>query len=186
GQTSRFLKSGKHDEAFYAHLWETISQGQVWRGRVTNKNKAGKLYTEDETITPVRNSQGAIMNYVAVKRDVTVELQLEEQYLQAQKMEAVGRLTGGIAHDFNNLLTAINGFAELTQFRMAADDPLQELVAKISHSGERAADLVRQLLTFSRKQILEPKVLNVNTVVTNTSSMLRRIIGEHIKLETKL
>jgi signal transduction histidine kinase/DNA-binding response OmpR family regulator len=111
---------------------------------------------------------------------------LEEQYHQAQKMEAVGQLTAGIAHDFNNLLTAINGFAELTQFELSPDDPLQKSLSKILDSGRRAADLVRQLLAFSRKQILEPKVLDLNQVVAETDMMLQRIIGEHIELKTSL
>jgi len=109
---------------------------------------------------------------------------LEEQYRQAQKMEAVGRLTAGIAHDFNNLLTAINGFAELTRHELLPDDPLHEMVEKILHSGRRAADLVRQLLAFSRKQIIEPQVLDLNAVVADMEKMLRRIIGEDIELRT--
>jgi CheY-like chemotaxis protein len=98
----------------------------------------------------------------------------------------VGRLTGGIAHDFNNLLTAINGFAELMQLRLAPDDPQQEMIGSIFRSGQRAADLVRQLLAFSRKQIIEPKVLNLNAVVADMDKMLRRIIGEDIHLKTRL
>ncbi|GAB4546054.1 MAG: hypothetical protein Kow0063_40310 [Anaerolineae bacterium] len=111
---------------------------------------------------------------------------LEERYRQAQKMEAVGRLTAGIAHDFNNLLTAINGFAELARLQLLPDDPLHEMVEKILHSGRRAADLVRQLLAFSRKQIIEPQVLDLNAVVANMDKMLRRVIGEDIELETRL
>ncbi|MFQ5614405.1 MAG: GAF domain-containing protein, partial [Anaerolineae bacterium] len=108
---------------------------------------------------------------------------LEEQYHQAQKMESVGRLAAGIAHDFNNLLTAINGFAALLQRELQPDDPRQESVSKILGSGQRAADLVRQLLAFSRKQVIEPKVLNLKTVVADMDKLLRRIIGEDIALE---
>jgi nitrogen-specific signal transduction histidine kinase/CheY-like chemotaxis protein len=118
--------------------------------------------------------------------DITEQLKLEEQLRQAQKMEAIGQLTAGIAHDFNNLLTAINGFAELMQLEMRADDPLRDSVNKILSSGRRAGDLVRQLLAFSRKQIFEPQVLNLNYVVTGMEKMLRRVIGEHIHMETVL
>ena len=111
---------------------------------------------------------------------------LEEQYHQAQKMESLGRLTGGVAHDFNNLLTAINGFAELLQMRLPPDDPQQPMVSSILHSGQRAADLVRQLLAFSRKQIIEPEILDLNAVVANMDKMLRRVIGEDIQLKTVL
>ncbi len=112
--------------------------------------------------------------------------QLEEQYYQAQKMEAVGRLTAGVAHDFNNLLTAINGFAELIQAQLRPDDPVQEMVAAVLRSGQRAAGLVRQLLAFSRKQIIQPQVLNLNTIVAELDKMLQRIIGEDIHLKTVL
>jgi CheY-like chemotaxis protein len=101
-------------------------------------------------------------------------------------MEAIGRLTAGIAHDFNNLLTAINGFAELLQVELLPDDPLREMTDKILHSGRHAADLVRQLLIFSRKQIIEPRVLGLNTVVAEMNKMLQRIIGEDIELNPLL
>lgn len=186
GRNPRLLSSGKQDKAFYEKLWATIQAGQVWHGRFVNRKKDGALYTSDATITPVRNGSDRIVNYVQVSRDVTHELQLEEQYRQSQKMEALGRLTGGIAHDFNNLLTAINGFAELLQTQLLADDPRRDLAIKILHSGRRAAALVRQLLTFSRHQVIEPKVLDLNVVVANMETMLRRVIGEDVELETRL
>jgi signal transduction histidine kinase len=111
---------------------------------------------------------------------------LEEQYHQAQKMEAIGRLTGGIAHDFNNQLTAIMGYAELIQYRMPADDPLRGMVDSIMRSGQHAADLIGQLLAFSRKQIIEPKVLDVNRIVTEMGKMLQPIIGENTQSTIKL
>lgn len=186
GQNSRFLKSGKHNEAFYQEMWATISAGEVWRGRIVNRRKDGRLYTEDETITPVRDENGLIVNYVGVKRDVTHEQQLEEQYRQAQKMEAVGRLTAGVAHDFNNLLTVINGFTALLKTELPPDSPQQESLDKIIESGRRAANLTRQLLTFSRKQHIEPKVIYLNMMVTEMNKMLHRLIGEDIALETNL
>jgi PAS domain S-box-containing protein len=183
GQDANILASGKHDAAFYRDLWATISAGRVWHGRFINRKIDGSLYTEDATITPVRGENGAIVSYVSVQRDVTRELQLEEQYRQAQKMELVGRLTAGIAHDFNNLLTAINGFAELARSKSAPGDPLAESLDKILSSGWRAADLVRQLMAFSRKQVVEPQVLSLNEVVANMDKMLRRVIGEDIALK---
>jgi two-component system cell cycle sensor histidine kinase/response regulator CckA len=146
---------------------------------------------KDETVLPVEITarhftwQGRGVHIAAI-RDITERLRLEDQLRQAQKMEAIGRLTAGIAHDFNNLLTAINGFAELMQFEVAPEDPLSELVEKVLTSGRRAAGLVRQLLAFSRKQILEPRVLNLNNVVSNLGKMLHRIIGEHIEIQTVL
>lgn len=112
--------------------------------------------------------------------------QLQEQYHQLQKMEMVGQLAAGIAHDFNNLLTAINGFAALLQDELPADDSRHELAGKILHSGQRAADLVWQLLAFSRKQIISPQKLNLNKHVMAMQNILERTIGENISLETLL
>lgn len=180
------ILGGEQKSDVYREIRATIGAGEVWRGRLTNRKKGGSLYIEDTTITPVRDQAGLITNYVAVKRDVTRELQLEEQYHQAQKLEAVGQLTGGIAHDFNNLLTAIIGFAELAYLQYPAGDPKQELLDKVLHSSQRAADLVRQLLVFSRKQVVESKVLNLNESITELNKLLERVIGEDIELKTRL
>jgi len=115
-------------------------------------------------------------------RDVTEARQLEEQLRQSQKMEAVGRLSGGIAHDFNNLLTVINGFSEMILKDLAEDDPLRLPLSAIRNAGDRAAELTAQLLAFSRKAIIEPKILDLNEVIGSTSQMLRRLIGEDIVL----
>ncbi len=186
GRKPSLVKSGKQGATFYQDLWTTISSGQVWQGRFANKKKDGTLYTDEATITPVLDKNGSIINYVGIQRDVTRELQLEEQYRHAQKMEAVGHLTAGIAHDFNNLLTAINGFAELIRRQLKPDDSLQEFVDTILTSGRRAVDLVQQLLVFSHKQVTELQVLDLNTNVANIDKMLRRIIGENIELKTNL
>ncbi|MBN1992216.1 MAG: PAS domain S-box protein [Anaerolineae bacterium] len=183
GQHSRILKSGQHDDAFYREMWAVISGGAVWQGRIVNKRKDGSFYTDEVTITPVRNESGEIVNYVSVQRDVSRELELEEQVRRSQRMEAVGQLTAGIAHDFNNLLTAINGFAELLQYRLPVDSPSYDMAGKILHSGQHAADLVSQLLAFSRKQLIQPKVLSLNEVVMDiVDKMLKRVIGETIEL----
>ena len=110
----------------------------------------------------------------------------EEQLRQAQKMEAIGRLAGGIAHDFNNLLTAIMGYSELLLKKFEEEDPRRRYAIEIHQGGERAARLTGQLLAFSRKQVLQPRVLDLNTIVTNLDLMLHRLLGEHIKLETAL
>ncbi|HSV95645.1 MAG TPA: response regulator [Spirochaetota bacterium] len=118
--------------------------------------------------------------------DETHRKRLEQQFLQAQKMEAVGRLAGGIAHDFNNLLTVINGYSEFILSQVPAGNPFIREIEEINRAGERAAHLTRQLLAFSRKQVMRPRVVDLNTIVTNIESMLRRLIGEHIELKSRL
>src|SRR5262249_27825498 len=104
------------------------------------------------------------------------------QLLQAQKMESVGRLAGGVAHDFNNLLTVINGYSDMILTGMRPEDPLRDRLGEIRHAGERAADLTRQLLVFSRNQVVQPRVINLNTSVTESAGLLGRLIGEDIHL----
>ncbi len=118
---------------------------------------------------------------VAIGRNITQYRQLEAQFLQAQKMEAIGVLAGGVAHDFNNLLNVINGYSELILDQLAAENPIRKDIERIRDAGKRAADLTSQLLAFGRKQILQPELLDVNHVIVQMSSMLRRLIGEDIE-----
>ena len=186
GRKPSILRSGKHDDVLYGELWKTILGGQVWDGELTNMRKDGQLYLEAQTITPVRNARGKISHFVSVKRDVSQRRRFEEERRQSQKMEAVGRLAGGVAHDFNNILGVIMGYGEIVKRRMPAADPLQGKVAEILKAAASAADLTRQLLAFSRKQILQPRVLDLNLVVADMDKMLRRLIGEDIELKTSL
>jgi PAS domain S-box-containing protein len=119
-----------------------------------------------------------------VFRDVTERKRLEQQLLQSQRMDAVGRLAGGVAHDFNNLLTVINGYCDFALQQIAASDPLRHDIEEIHRAGERAAELTRQLLAFSRRQVLQPKVVDLNAAVAGMGKMLERLIGEHIELAT--
>ncbi len=185
GHNPRLLKSGYQPPEFYDQMWATIKNGRVWHGRFINQKKDGAYYTEDATITPVTDSSGQIVNFVAVKRDISIELQREAQYQQAQKMEAIGRLAGGVAHDFNNLLTVITGYAEISLLNQTdANDPLQKNLKEIVKASERAANLTRQLLAFSRKQVIQPVLLNLNDSISDISKMLQRLIGEDIELVT--
>jgi nitrogen-specific signal transduction histidine kinase len=127
-----------------------------------------------------------VTHYVSIQRDVTRLKLLEAQFLQMQKMEAVGRLAGGVAHDFNNLLTVIKGYAELLLSNLNEQDRLRYDVEQIEKAGEQAASLTRQLLIFSRQEVIQPKLLNLNSIVVDTGKMLRRVIGEDIRLVTAL
>jgi two-component system cell cycle sensor histidine kinase/response regulator CckA len=185
GHSPRFLSSGKHDHAFYKKLWQEITTGNTWQGEIVNRRKDGTLYTEEMTITPVHASGGEITHFVAIKQDVTKRKLLEDQFRQSQKMEAVGRLAGGVAHDFNNALAVITSYAELLQMKMPPDEPLRKHVQQVLKASDRAASLTRQLLAFSRKQTIEPSVLDLNSIVTEVDKMLRRLIGEDIELSFK-
>ncbi|HEY8239847.1 MAG TPA: PAS domain S-box protein, partial [Kiritimatiellia bacterium] len=186
GASTRVLKSGRHDKAFYERLWSALAKGEVWSGQFTNKRKDGSLYDAFQTISPIRDATGRIINYVSVSRDITREMELEAQFIQAQKMEGIGRLAGGIAHDFNNLLTAILGNSKLIREEVGKDNPIQAELDEIIQAGERAAKLTKQLLAFARKQIVQLRPLQVNNVVAEMSKFLRRTLGEHIKVELQL
>jgi signal transduction histidine kinase/ActR/RegA family two-component response regulator len=170
-------------------LWKTVTSGKEWRGEFHNKKKNGELYWESASISPIRNSEGAITHFLGVKEDITDRKQaekemgtLQEQLRQSQKMEAIGRLAGGVAHDFNNLLTVIKGYSQLSLPEITDGNPLRGNIEEIRKAADRAADLTRQLLAFSRRQIMEMKVLDLNTILQNLEKMLRRLIGEDIEL----
>ena len=135
-------------------------------------------------VEPLRDSDGQVSGAICMSLDITDRKQLEEQLRQAQKMEAVGRLAGGIAHDFNNLLMVIQGYGDLLVERLPTGDPLRRNAEQIQMASQRATSLTRQLLAFSRKQMLAPKILNIQTVVADMEKILRRLIGEDIQLET--
>ena len=173
---------------------------ELYRGSMeadanTRRVLAGETFTAVITLgdvvvetwySPVRNQQAAVIGAIGVSLDVTTRRRLEEQYLQSQKMEAVGQLAAGVAHDFNNLLTAIGGYTELVLLTLRADDARREDLQEVAKASQRAAALTRHLLAFSRRQALQPTVLDVNATVADIQKLLRRTIPESIDLQLEL
>jgi PAS domain S-box-containing protein len=186
GQTPAILKSGTHDRNFYESIWSTIKGGNVWRGHFVNRKKNGTLYNETATISPIRDEAGNVLNYVMVGRDITSEVTLQKQLLQAQKMEAIGTLAGGIAHDFNNLLQAILGYADLLLMRKAQDDPDRHRIEIIHRAARDGADLVSRILTFSRKGEAKTRPIDLNREIRRAEKLLQRTVSKMIEIKLEL
>lgn len=184
GRTSRELNfwGNLEDRARFVETLKT--QGSVRDLEITFRTKSGEIRAavDSAELIDVAGQECAI----AIFRDITERKSLEKQLRQTQKMEAVGQLSGGIAHDFNNLLGVIIGYSEILEQRLPPGDPLLKECLQIKKAGQSAASLTRQLLAFSRQQVLDPRVLDLNSIVLNVQKMLRRLIGEHIELETNL
>jgi len=186
GRSPKQFLDCRGDGTIYQQLTRCMQESRVQQGRVVSRKKNGDPYTVDAMVTPVRNQVGEIVNYVATMRDVSREVQLQEQFRQAQKMEALGRLAGGIAHDFNNLLTVIHLSARMLERHLEPQEALWPHVKRIEETGQRAAALTKQLISFSRREIVETQVLALNQLVEDMSGMLERIIGENIEFQTSL
>ena len=183
-RTASFEQIHPEDRAsVMAAAEETRRTGVGCRLEYRIRHKRGDWRVFESTSSAVRNANGETEKLVIVNRDITERKQLEQQLYLSQKLEAVGRLSGGVAHDFNNLLGVIIGYSEVMQKRMAPNDRFREAADEILKAAHRAAALTKQLLAFSRKQVLEPKVLDLNTVVADVEKMLKRLIGEDILLE---
>ena len=183
GQNPRILKSGKHPQSFYENLWNTILSGKTWEGEFINKKKDGSLYFEEATIFPIKDINGEIINFVAIRKDITKTKELEEQLLQAQKLEAIGRLTGGIAHDFNNILTILSGYTEMLENSIDKKSRQFNYLIKLKDAIDRASELVNKLLAFSRKQPFNPKPVDLVDEVKKLEKMLKRLISEDIVIK---
>lgn len=185
GKQMTDLTPSSHSLAQGHSIMEALRGGRTWAGEFEVQRKDGSRFPALVTDTPFMDDSGNLVGIVGVSSDLTERKGLEGQLRQAQKMEAIGRLAGGVAHDFNNLLTAINGHA-----RMVLDDlPVESLLAndvrQILSAGDRAAGLTRQLLAFSRKQVLEQRAVEVRRLAGDMEQMLRRLVPERIELVLK-
>jgi PAS domain S-box-containing protein len=187
GRHARTLQAAADGEPVFDDVLAEVERIGAWTGRLQCYKADETVYQVEAAISPVRDDEGRSVNYVSVQHDITQEMALQEQLRQSQKMEAVGKLAGGVAHDFNNLLSVINGYAEmlLEEGPVEVEDQRDKL-EEIHRAGTRASSLTRQLLAFSRRQVLRPRKMSLNDVVIDMEKMLRRLIGEDVVLRTKL
>lgn len=186
GRTPAMLKSGRHDKEFYGELWKKLNAGEVWRGTFTNRRKNGELFEEAAAISSVRDADGRIRYFVAVKRDITRERELEASLRHAQKMEAVGTLASGISHDFNNILHAISGLAQVALVGGQLKEREREYVELIMDTSARGADLVSRILTFSRQKEPERKVLDLNREIAEILKMISKAVPKDVVFDLAL
>ena len=186
GKNPRILKSGKHDIQFYREMWDTLTAGDAWNGRLFNRGKSGQEIIQDASITPIRDAKKEIVGYVSVRRDVTGQLEIENHLRQMQKMEAIGTLAGGIAHDFNNVLFAIQGNAELALANLDPDHPAARNANRVLAATQRAKGLVQQILAFSRKSDKQRTRLDLTEIAREVVTLMRASIPSTIEIQLRL
>jgi len=181
GKNPSILKSGEHSAEFYQAFWRRISQGKVWKGNQINQRKDGSLYTARVSVAPLLDDHDKVTHFVGVQEDISEQQQLEEQFLQAQKMESLGTLVGGIAHDFNNMLAGMVGNLYMARKKIK-DQPevvlKLELVEKLSF---RAADMIKQLLAFARKDMVEFQTIDFTSFIKEAYKLAHVVVPENVR-----
>ncbi len=181
GKNPKIVKSGKHNLEFYKNLWDTIKSGKTWQGEFINRKKDGTLYYEDSFIFPIKNDKDEIINFAAVKKDITSQKQLEQQFYRAQRMESVGTLAAGIAHDLNNILSPIMMGVQILKKQDQNEKPKKYLDA-IEVSAKRGADLVKQVLTFARGVEGAQIHLNPKHLIKEIQQIIKEAFPKNIEL----
>ena len=176
------FRNGQYDQSIYDEIRRTIQGGGTWRGNLENRRKDGSHIVMKATISPVRDESNEITGFVCVSRDITRQREMEQMLQQSQKLESIGTLAGGVAHDYNNVLQTILGNAELLVNDDSITPDAAVLVQEIRSAAEQSARLTSQLLTFARKQNIEPTTINMNDQIGTVASMLQRLIGTNITL----
>jgi PAS domain S-box-containing protein len=186
GQTPSLLVNGMQDQAYFDEMWNTIRTGNQWSGRISNQRPDGRRYHVEADIIPIKSQDGQIENFAVIMRDITHEEEMTARLRQAQKMEAIGTLAGGIAHDFNNILTALLGFSELGLMSSAKESRAHDHFGAIYDAGQRAKDLVAQILTFSRLNEECHKPIHLHAILKEALKLLRSTLPSTITFETDI
>jgi PAS domain S-box-containing protein len=186
GASIHMLESGRHDQDFYRHMQQSVARGDIWKGLVINKRKDGSLYDVEATLACTCPPDGTELNFITVQRDVTQELKLEQQYRQAQKMEAIGALAGGIAHDFNNILAAILGYTQIAMDSLKDRPDSRKHLQSILKATDRAISLVKQILTFSRKTDHEKQPVMPGIIIKEALKLLRASLPATIEIRQSI
>ena len=173
-------------EAMADEIRRSLAENEIWLGRLEKKQERGLVSIQEATVSPVRNSLGEAVNYIAVARDITEQVGLETRLRQAQKMEAIGALAGGIAHDFNNILSAILGYTDLALAELPKESEVHACLREVASAGERARDLVAQILTFSRQADREIRPVRVQVIIQEALRLLRGSIPSTIEIRQEI
>jgi two-component system, cell cycle sensor histidine kinase and response regulator CckA len=185
GRPTAVLRPERYDRGVYLDLDRAMRGGRIWRGEIARRCRDGSVVVLEESVAPVSDASGAVIGFMTICRDPTGRRELEGRWRQAQKMEAIGRLAGGVAHDFNNQLTVITAYAQQLVSGLQEGDRLSKGASAIKRSADRAVALTQQLLAFSRRQLLAPRLLDVNTLLGNMERVLGQIAGGSIELVTE-
>ena len=183
GDIPRFMEKGKYSEGFYDELWSNIRSGKTWQVTFTNHKKDKMPYEEQVTVIPIMNHGNEPEGFFSLKRDVSVEKNLEKQLFNAQKMEAIGTLAGGIAHDFNNILTAILGYSEIAKMELTSENVSCSRIDEVIQASKRAKDLVKQILLLSRRADVESRPVRVDLIAGEAVKLIRSSIPSSIEVK---